>query len=331
MIELKENMMKYSLMVLLTIMVLVSSAFPETGDGGYAGAFLRMGMGARPKALGDSYTAIPEGALAGFYNPALLPHLKSRRFTASHAFLTLDRTLDYIGYAQALQPPDINGKKNPLKAGFSLAWVHAGVDNIYGTDGSGNHTQDYSNAEHAFYLSFAVSPNKAFSIGVSGKVLYSRMPGLEKDNGALTSTGFGMDFGAYFSPIQNLTFGLVLRDNMSKYTWNTDTVYERGTSTVNDFPKVKRAAVAYRIPQDWLLVTAEVEDSDLQNPRYHFGTELSWPDLGALRFGLDDSSPTFGLGLQFNVLNHLTYIDYAFAPNDYQIGTDHIFTWSLDF
>ncbi len=328
--KLKEFNMKHTLGLFLILLLLSGTVLAENGDGGYAGAFLRMGMGARAKALGDAYSAVPEGAIAGFYNPALLPHLKERQLIASYAFLSLDRNLDYVGYAQSLDPPSINGRKNPLKAGVSFAWVHAGVDNIYGTDGSGNHTQDYSNAEHAFYLSFAVSPHKKFSVGISGKVLYNRMPGLEIDDGALTSTGFGMDVGAYFSPIHNLTFGLVLRDNMSKYTWNTDNVFDRGTSITNVFPKVTRAAVAYRIPQEWLMVTAEVEDSEEQNPRYHFGAELMRAGLGALRVGMDDGMPTFGMGLVFQVFNKTTMIDYAFASNDYDIGTDHIFTWSFN-
>jgi len=323
--------MKRYILVLFMSVLFALQAFARPGDGGYAGAFLRMGLGARAKALGDAYSAIPEGAVAGFYNPALLPHLQERQLVASYSFLTLDRNFDYIGFAMPLNPkadPDKEG--NPLKAGLALGWVHAGVDNIYGTDGSGNHTMDFSNSEHAFYLSFALSPFEKFSIGINGKVLYNQIPDIEKDDGALTSTGFGIDIGAFYSPVNNLTLGLVLRDNMSKYSWNTDTVYERGTSTVNKFPKVTRAAIAYRIPQQWLLLTAELEDSDKQNPRYHYGMELSSAKIGALRFGLDDNSPTFGLGLKVKILGKTSMINYAFIISQDAPGSDHIFSWAFN-
>ncbi|HPG38575.1 MAG TPA: hypothetical protein PLP19_12050 [bacterium] len=320
--------------ILIVILLIINSGilFARNGDGGYAGAFLRMGMGARAKAMGDAFTAIPEGAIAGFYNPALLPHLQERQVVASYSFLPLDRSLDYVGFAMPLHPAAKEGKRgNPLKAGVALGWVHAGTDKIYGTNSNGQFIGDLSNSEHAFYLSFAIRPADKLSIGVSGKVLYNRMPGLQTDNSALTSTGFGMDFGIFLTPRKNVMLGFVVRDNMSKYTWNTDKVFERGTSTVYKFPKVTRAAIAYRIPQEWLLLAFEAETSDKQNPRYHYGMEFTYKPVGAIQLGLDDNMPTFGLGLKFNVLSKTTLINYAFVVNDVTPGSDHIFTWAFNF
>ena len=308
--------------------MLVGTALAAGGDGGYAGAFLRMGIGARAKSMGDAFSAIPEGAVAGVYNPALLPHLRQRQVALSFAFLPLDRNLDYIGYAQSLQPKG-DGEAAPLRAGFALAWIHAGVDKIDARDGSGNHTGYLSNSENAFYLSFAMSPAPFLSFGLSGKVLYNRFPGLKQDDAALTSTGFGIDFGAYLTPLRNLMIGAVIRDNMSKYTWNTDKVWERGTSTTYKFPKVIRGAVAYRV-QSWLLVAAEVEDSKEQNPRYHFGAEFSHGEIGALRFGLDDGLATFGLGFNVHLLGRAASINYAFIAAREAPRADHIFSWTFN-
>lgn len=324
--------MKTFLTAILIIILYSTFALSSDGDGGYAGAFLRMGMGARAKAMGDAFAAIPEDAIAGFYNPALLPHLKKRQAMLSFAFLPLDRKLDYLGYAQSLHPKvsEEDGAK-PLSAGFAVAWVHAGVDNIYGTDSNGNHIGDFSNAEHAFYLSFAISPTPFFSVGLSGKVLYNRFPKIAQEDAPVSSQGFGVDFGAYLNPVSNLTLGLVLRDNMSKYTWNTDKLWERGTSTTNRFPKVTRAAIAYRIPQQWLLAIAEVEDSKEQNPRYHFGAELSYQQMGAVRFGLDNGLPTFGLGFFSELLGHRAGLNYAFVAAGDAPSADHVFSWTFEF
>ncbi|MBN1542460.1 hypothetical protein JW992_09965 [candidate division KSB1 bacterium] len=309
---------------------LSSACFADPGDGGYAGAFLRMGIGARAKAMGDALSAVPEGAASGFYNPALVPHLSDREFQVSFAFLPLDRNLDFVGYAQSLHPGMEEGER-PIQAGFALAWIHAGVDNVDGRDFAGNSIGNFSNSEHAFYLSFAISPMPWLSLGLNGKVLYNRFPALGRESSAVSAQGFGLDVGAFAMPFRGLMLGAVLRDNLSKYTWNTDKVWERGTSTTYEFPKIYRLAVAYRIPQEWLLVAVDVENSDKQNPRYHCGVEFAAPKLGALRLGLDDNLPTFGVGVSVPVLGREARLDYAFVAAGDSPRAEHIFSWAFIF
>ncbi len=320
-------------LVLLSIFCIFTGVRADPGDGGYAGAFLRMGMGARAKSMGDALTAVPQDATAGFYNPALLPHLTERQVMLSFGFLPLDRSVDYVGYAQPLQPKadDAEGEQ-PLRAGFSVAWIHAGVDNIDGRDSAGNNIGDFSNSEHAFCLSFALSPAPFISIGIGGKVLYNRFPKIAQEDAAITSTGFGLDFGAYATPVKDVMVGLVVRDNMSKYTWNTDKLWERGTATTYKFPRVVRTGIAYRIPQQWLLLAVDYEDSEEQHGRIHLGAEFSFQEIGAVRIGLDDDMPTFGLGIQTELLGKKTTVNYAFiaAAKDGP-GSDHYFTWTFSF
>lgn len=312
------------------LMLLACSAVASDGDGGYAGAYLRMGIGARAKSMGDAFSAVAEDAFAGVYNPALLPHLSGRQAALSYAFLPLDRKLDYIGYAQPLRPKSEEGEERaPLSAGFALAWIHAGVGGIEGRDLAGNYTQEYSFSENAFFLSFALSPAERLSFGVNGKILYGRMPGLNNDESAITSMGLGVDFGAYYALFKDLSLAVVLRDNLSKYTWNTEKVWERGTSVNDKFPRTTRLAVAYRPPMQWLLLTAETEDSKQQNPRYHFGAEASWRDVGALRLGLDDGQLVFGLGIAMQVYGKRMGLSYAYAAPGDAPRADHIFSWNL--
>lgn len=309
-----------------------TAAWAVNGDGGYAGAFLRMGFEARSKALGDAFTAVPEDAVAGMYNPALLPHLSGRQVIFASSFLPLDRNLNYIGVAIPIRPKAKRaGGAAPLNAGISLGWVNAGVNNIDGRDGSGNQTGMLSNSENAFYMSFALSPTPIFSIGVSGKVLYNRIPDIAQQGGALTSSGFGIDVGAYVNPYPGMTLGLVVRDNMSKYSWNTDKVYDRGTSTIYKFPRVIRLGAAYRIPQQWLLLVADYETSDVQNPRFHFGVELTWQQIGALRLGFDHDKPTFGLGVNIHLFGKSTMLNYAILPGLDTLSPDHMASWSVNF
>ncbi|HQG44386.1 MAG TPA: hypothetical protein PLG50_01845 [bacterium] len=324
-------MMKRVCSIACTLLLLAQALMASEGDGGYAGAFLRMGIGARAKSLGDAFSAVAEDAFAGIYNPALLPHLKGRQAALSYAFLPLDRKLDYIGYAQPVRPKAVAGEERaPLRAGFALAWIHSGVERIDGRDLAGSHTEDYSFSENAFFLSFALSPAERFSLGVSGKILYSRMPGVNNDGSAISSMGLGVDFGAYYRPFADFSLGVVLRDNLSKYTWNTEKVWERGTNINDKFPRSTRLAAAYRPPLRWLLLTAEAEDSREQNPRYHFGAEAALPEAGALRLGLDDGQLTAGIGVALKVYGKTIMLNYAYATPGDAPRADHVISWDLN-
>ncbi|MBN1465042.1 hypothetical protein JXA02_04725 [candidate division KSB1 bacterium] len=322
--------MKSAILLLLMLFCARYSFAASHGDGGYAGAFLRMGFEGRSQALGDAFTAVPEGAVAAIYNPATLPNLNGRQVILSTCFLPLDRNLNYIGFAMPIRPKS-HGAAKPLEAGISVGWINAGVDQIDGRDQSGNRTGTLSNSENAFFMSFALKPSPYLSIGLSGKVLYHRIPDIAEENSALTSSGFGIDIGAFSNPLPGLMLGLVLRDNMSKYSWNTDKVYERGTSTVYKFPRVVRAGAAYRIPQQWLLLVADLESSTMQNPRLHLGAELEHKEIGALRVGLDSDRPTFGLAVYAKLFGKSSIFNYAFMPGLAALSPDHIVSWTMGF
>ncbi len=319
-------MIKQTVMLILLPAAMIMAA---GADGGYAGAFLRMGFEGRSAALGDAFTAVPEGATAGFYNPAVLPQLPNRQAVIAFSFLPLDRSLDFVGVAVPVRPSAGGG--NPMNAGVMLGWLHAGVDRIDGRDFAGNHTQDLSNAEHAFIMGVALSPSPRLSIGLAGKVLYNRIPDIAEQGGALTASGFGIDVGVFFRLLNNLTAGATLKDNMSKYTWNTDKVYERGTSTTYRFPRRLRIGAAWRTWQQRLLILGDIETSDKQNPRFHFGAEVAIHPMAALRLGWDHDNPAFGFGLTAQLLGKTAALNYAFLPNSNALSPDHVLSWTIDF
>ena len=321
-------MKKY--IALMFLIFFASKYTIAAGDGGYAGAFLRMGLSARAKAMGDAFTALPMGAVSAVYNPALIAHLPHRSALISLSALPLDRKLDFIGYAQPISQKASENEKDakPFNAGIALGWVHAGVDNIEGRDFSGNYTQDYSYSENAFYLSFAIAPIEILSFGLNGKILYNRFPKLKQDEKALTSSGFGVDLGIVFRPFYTLILGLALRDKLAKNTWNTDKVWDRGTSTTDKYPDVTRFGVCYQ-PFDYLIVVADMENSKVQNPRYHLGVEGLLRDYGSLRLGLDDGAFTTGFAVIVPGTNGMLNLGYAFYDEISGAGYAHIFDFSF--
>lgn len=305
------------------------------GDGGLAGAFLRMGIGARAKALGDAFAAVPEGSAVSLYNPAALTRLRERAITLSSTMLPLDRRLDYVGFAQTLRPKltddQVDESAGRLNAGFALGWVHAGVDKIDGRDSNGNHIGNFSNSEHAFYFSFALQPHHLVSLGLNAKVLYNRFPGLKDDDKAMSARNFGMDLGIFVTPVPGLCLAAVVRDLTSKYSWNSEGLWERATSTIDKFPRRVRLGAAYRLPAEWCMVVFDVEDSYDLEPEYHLGTEVTLKKVGAIRLGLDDGMVTAGFGLVIPKTKDKLQLNYGFWSEPGGAGSAHIFDLLVSF
>jgi len=311
-------------LVVLSFLVMITPLLAEEGTGGYAGAFLRMGLGARPKALGGAFTAVAEGSYAGYYNPGALPRNNYKELSFSYRTLALDRKFSYIGLVIPLTPKAASGER-PFNAGLHVGWINAGVDNIDGRTSSGEHYDTFSNSENAFSFGFAVQPIKFISVGFCAKVLYNRFPKLTRDDAALTAKGFGFDFGLMLNPITPLTGGTQIKDIRSKNTWNTESVFERGTTTYDEFPNILRLGIAYRLLNDRLLLAADFQDNKKQDAKIHFGTEFIPYKNISLRVGLDDIEPTFGFGYLFKIWKLDTILDYAYVSDEIAPSGEHNF------
>ncbi|MGH7600275.1 MAG: hypothetical protein ACREOI_28310, partial [bacterium] len=89
------------------------------GQGGYAGAFLRMGIAARSEAMGRAYVAVVEGNESAFYNAASVAMLQRRELNLSFRPLTLDRNFAYLAIGLPIHPKaDSSGRA--LNGGLSV-------------------------------------------------------------------------------------------------------------------------------------------------------------------------------------------------------------------
>ncbi|MFQ5823714.1 MAG: hypothetical protein ACE5JB_06640 [bacterium] len=328
---------EFYIKIVLSIFLWLVLAFGFTASlfaqGGAAGAFLRMGIGARAKAMGDAYTALAKGIEASYYNPAGLPLLENKELITSFRFLSLDRQFTYLGFGVPIHPKvDKSGNKT-IDGGFALSWIHAGVGDIDGRDSDGRPVGDLSNSENAFIFSFALKPAKVFSLGLSVKVLWNRFPDVGINSETVSATGVGFDFGALFSPNQWVTFGIAVKDLNSKYTWNTDKIYgEDGSQTINKFPKVVRTGVAFVVPKiPELTLAFDYEDSKELNSRIHLGAEGVYKEVIVLRGGFDDGALTAGGGYHFDLFGKMAQLNYAFTSAGNRPDEEHIFTWVLQF
>ncbi|MDH4070281.1 MAG: hypothetical protein OEV30_07640, partial [Ignavibacteria bacterium] len=86
----------------LLALVLLTSTLAAGQIAGHAGAYSRLGFGARGIGVGNAMTAVASGDINGYYNPAVLPFSGYRSLSASFGILALDRRLNFLSYAQPL-------------------------------------------------------------------------------------------------------------------------------------------------------------------------------------------------------------------------------------
>lgn len=320
------------LTVLLHLFALNTSALTQ---GGEAGAFLRLGLGARAKALGNAYSALARSVEATYYNPAGLPFIQDKEILASYRFLALDRQFTFVGFGMPISP-EVGPDQTTVNGGFSLSWLRAGVNDIDGRNTDGQHFDDLSNDENAFMFAFALSPWSRLSVGLTVKVLWNRFPNLGNDGQTISSTGVGFDLGVMVFPAEWLALGATIKEINSRYRWNTEDLFgEDGSETINKFPKIIRYGVAISPPQlknvtfvfDYEQMYREKLLSSKIADRYHAGVEAVFLQDVVVRAGFDDGTITAGGGYEFSLVGKKSQLNYAFVSASDRPEDEHVFTW----
>lgn len=322
-----------NLSLILLLIMITSITLHAEGNGGFAGAFLRVGLGARALAMGNAQVANPENGYGGYYNPAGMPYLPKKTFSISYSAMSLDRRFNYIGLATPLKP----------FAGVSAGWIHSGVRDIRAYDSRGEDVGSIDHGLHAIYLSFGFKilamlqqsgqfkglPSDLISIGISMKYLREGLD--DNDEFKYTGKGFGIDLGVLVKPHTKFAIGYQLKDLNSKLESNTNDIFERGSTLQNKFPVTQKLGIFYDTPLDWASVAYDFEWSDAGEEKHHFGAELV-SKIASGRLGYDNNHFTFGGGLEFKMVKRLYMVlDYAFLDDVEDEGISHVFSWQFLF
>ncbi|MCD6376984.1 MAG: PorV/PorQ family protein [Caldisericaceae bacterium] len=303
--------------ILITISVLLFFGlnFGANSNGGYAGAFMRLGLGARHLALGNSSVAAPVDAYSFYYNPALSALQQKRMFTLSHRFMALDRKFDFIGFATPIPPG----------AGFSVGWIHSGVGDIQGYNMIGEQTGSIDHNLNAIYFNFSRLFNKKLAVGLTIKHIRED---LDFGSDSYNASGWGWDFGLAYVLNEKLTLAASLRDVGSKLTANTEKLFEFGGTTVFNFPKIWSVGATYQTPLPWLRMNYAFSGTSYEKSQ-HLGLEATYHKILALRLGYNKDQFTFGAGMGFKIWKYFTTLDYALVPSVVDEGASHVFSWQF--
>lgn len=307
------------LILVMFVMVPVNAQLAGT-----PGAFSRLGFGARGMGLGNALTAVVDGDVTSFYNPAVTPFLTDRVAAVSYGLLSLDRSLNTLSYSQAIKPT----------AGFSVGILNAGVSKIDGRDADGFQTGDLFTSESQFSFSFANRMSKVISLGIALKIYYYRL----YEN--IATTDLGIDAGGIARLSDNLTLGIVVQDIGSKYKWDTSSLYgDQGSSTTEPFPLLRKIGMSYAFNDNAGLLSLDLENSNKNTNIIRMGGELYLSELFTVRAGLDhwdlqdpaQAAPTFGFTVRTSSAKLTPVINYAYVIEPYGLFGMHIISLSTRF
>ncbi len=309
--------------VLPALLFLLSATIAEAQLGGRPGAFSRMGFGARGVGIGNAMTAVIDGDLVGYYNPAALPFAARRSVSASVGVLALDRRLNFLHYTQPLPP----------SAGLSAGIINAGVSEIDGRDADGQPTGALRTSENQVFLAFANRFPAGFSLGVNIKLYYHH---LYTD---VTSTGVGLDFGAVVPLTGALTAGATVRDINAHYQWDTGVLYgQQGNTTREKFPVLYTAGLSYRVADSLALVSCDLEASDRSTLLLRLGAEVPLIPEVSLRAGIDRIDlkekgagvrPSFGISVRRSFDTWVPALQYTYVHEPFVPRGMHLLSLSV--
>lgn len=278
---------RWFIILLLSIYCLLPSVL-SAQDGGVPGALLNFGMTPRTIAMGRSFTGLADDQEALYYNPAGLVQLMAHNIKSSYLQL-LGAEAGYLGYALPT--------KNYGSIGLGV--IYLGARRVESYNQNGDPLGDFNFTQNCFLVSYAYQPVKPLALGVSVKLLTSKLA----QYGAL---GMGGDVGVFLFPRGNITFGITCQ-NLFGPTLTHETISEAVPLTV-------RAGSALKLYQGRVILAVDVAkvmyDSTGIEP--HMGVEFIpvYPVL-TLRGGLDRNYVSAGLGIRHDWSKFSLGLDYA--------------------
>lgn len=299
-------MFKLSLKTLILLLsaglisLLPFSICAAIGEGGYPGAYLRLGVGARPLGMGGAFVALADDVTASYWNPAGLGQVNKHQFAAMYSLMSMDRMHNFVSYAQPL------GKIGSV----GISWLNFGVGNIDGRDETGVPTETFSDLENAFLVSIGKKLAPALLIGGNLKFLNHRLASKE-------ATGWGFDLGAMLKIGDVLRIGGTVQDISSSIKWDTESRLEEEFLTVT---RIGVSVVPKTLP---LKVFADLERNQKQDTKYHIGAEYWFLESVAVRVGYNMNHVTAGASATFPVSSVNLQLDYAFCPDVLQQWPTH--------
>jgi long-subunit fatty acid transport protein len=302
---------KKVLYILLLFLICTSARaqlFPVLGDqraGISTAQFLKIGVGGRAAALGESFIAISDDASALYWNPAGLAQFDKNQLIISHNIWVVDINHDFIGVVYHLDSDN--------SFGASLTAVTMDdmpVTTEFAPFGNGEY---FGFSDIAVSVSYARKMTQQFSFG--GTVKY-----VEETLDKIKMRGVMIDLGTYYRTGLGSTRFAVTVSNFGSELAPDGEVILVGNRTNSEWqsfapPTIFRIGFAFEpFENEEHRVTTSIQ---LNHPNDNsenivVGAEYAWQKMfflrGGYKFNVDEQNYSFGLGLMYQRLAEFTSI-----------------------
>lgn len=293
-------------LIVLLVFASCLNVYAASNDGGDAGAFLKNGIGVRPISMGKAFVAVADDANAGYWNPAGLSLLNITQLSAMYS--------NPMNYALGDNPGVKDVGYHTVSLAFPMGFGSLGLNLAYLSvgnieeviDKTGPTGKTFDDKELGVIASYASSITDQIHLGVNLKFISQQ---IWDDKGS----GMGLDLGALYEPVYNLTFGLMLQDLIEPKI----KLLEDGETYV--IPRKIKLGVSYRLMDDRVLVATGIDKTSGRSAKLHFGAEVEPMKDLALRAGYttDTGEISVGVGVRVSVIQ----LDYGFGFLD--LGSTH--------
>jgi hypothetical protein len=269
------------------------------GEAGFA--FLKLGIGARPMGMGSAYVALADDPTALYWNPAGLGSVPGSQVTVMHNEWIQDFRQEFAGVSH----------------GFGAGTLGLGINGFYTSelekrDDVGNLIGHFGFNDFAVTGAFAhhFAPHAAGGIAVK----YIREM-IDQETASVVALDLGAQVGLGHSGV---SLGAAIQNLGGDATFITESfplprTFRAGAAVTRAIPSLTGKGV----------LSAEVRKARGDDSHVHVGGEFEYKERLALRagakFGYDDESLSFGLGL----IQHRFRFDYALVPFSSNLGTTH--------
>jgi len=292
----------------LFIVIFLGHRNAWAASGTEGASFLNIPVGARPAALGSSYSALASDAYAPTWNPGGLGFVDSTQLAGQHLSYLESIYYEYASFVHPL------GQGRSL--GASIQYLGSG--DIAGTDLSGNPTGNYSSHYGAYSVAYGQKLGRKFSIGLAGKIINAKI----SDVGA---TAYAFDLGSMYKLSDRLALAGVLTNVGTRLTF---------IDQADSLPLAFHLGVAYDFNHN-LNFTAEGVYNQTGLTSFRTGLEWKPLELMALRVGyrtdtLAGLSPLAGLSLGLGLQAWGQEFSYAWVPMG-DLGSTQYFSLVMKF
>ncbi|HWR82267.1 MAG TPA: PorV/PorQ family protein [Candidatus Deferrimicrobium sp.] len=306
-----NRIIRVSTLLVAATLFVGNIALAAPSGGRTAADFLSIGLGARASGLGGAYTAISEGSVAAYWNPAGLSDVQGGEVLLGHYSWLQDITLEHGTVAHQI------GDRTALAA--SVTFLNYGQ--VDGYDVNGVMTGDISAYDLCGAVSIGTSTGYDISVGLTTKFINQKLDDLN-------ASTFAVDIGAMYET-ERLSLAAVIA-NVGP---------DMGFGGVKErLPTAARIGVAVRPFGRALLTSVEVEKKAYGGAALRNGFEANFAERYFLRAGYayypTHDTRSFGYGMSLGAGVRLAWgeIDYAFSPEErFSSETLHRLTLALKF